>query len=780
MNTTKFSIVALSVMFCFGVTGQNLPLEMQYNPDGKILYTGGKLVPTGLYDPNVIDTLFLDFPQANYWTQLTNNYASETLIPAKLTYRGQVLDSVGVRFRGNTSYTGVAQSQKKSFAIETDFVRPGQHLLGYRNLKLNNGHQDASFMREVLFGRMAARHTPIAKTGYVRLFINQQDWGLYPNIQTVDKTFLEEWFPSNDGARFRAISATGGNPGPWGDGTAAVNFLGNDTLTYQNYYSLKSNDVVVSPWEKLVDACRALQSLDTNNLDSVAKFLDFDRILWHLAIENIFTDDDSYVMKGKMDYLLYIMPETGQMFSMEYDGNSSFQSQQATSTNWGPFKNVGNANYPLLNKLLAIPELRQRYLAHYRTILQETFTTAQATSLVNGLQSQIGAHVASDTKKLYTTNQYNTSSQGLISFVTNRRNFLMNQTEVAQVGPVISGVVMQDAQGGSITQPLPYQPVQLMAKVQHNTGIHKVWLYVTEGIDQMYQRVAMWDDGLHGDSLAGDGWYGATLPGKKAHTLVRFYVEAQANNTPKSASFLPTGASHDAFAYTVVAPFSPNGVVINEFMASNQQTVGDEAQEFDDWIEIYNNNQVTMDLSGYVLTDKVDKAYKWVFPQGTLLPANGYLVVWADEQGSQGTYHCNFKLSSAGEMLMLSDSTGTILDSVYFGLQTTDVALARVPNGTGGWTPQTATFMANNQPMAILPEENVTQWAIYPNPTHHSFRVIGMTEEQPYVLMDMQGRTLQQGWLSAGTEVNVADVPSGIYFLLVSDAPKPLKVVKYE
>lgn len=758
--------------------GQYLPLEMQYSQDGRILYTGGKLTPAGLYDPQVIDTLFLDFPQSNFWTLLTNNYASETLIPAKLTYRGQVLDSVGVRFRGNTSYTGVAQSQKKSFAIETDYVRPGQHLLGYRNLKLNNGHQDASFMREVLFGRMAARHTPIAKTGYVRLFINQQDWGLYPNIQSVDKTFLEEWFPSNDGARFRAIAATGGMPGPWGDGTAAMNYLGNDTLTYQNYYSLNSNDIVVSPWEKLVDACRALQSLNVNNLDSVGKFLDFDRILWHLAVENIFTDDDSYVMKGKMDYLLYLMPETGQMFSMEYDGNSTFQSQQATSTNWGPFKNVGNANYPLLNKLLAIPELRQRYLAHYRTILQETFTTANANSLVSGLQAQIGSHVATDTKKLYTTSQYNTSSQGLISFVTNRRNFLLNQVEVAQAGPSILNVSWRSGIGNLFSQPLPFQPVQVLAKVQHNLGVDQVWLYTTEGIDQMYQRMPMWDDGLHGDSLAGDGWYGATIPGKKAHTLVRFYVEARANNGPHSASFLPTGASHDAFVYSVMAPYVPNGVVINEFMAANQQTMGDEAQEFDDWIELYNNNQVAVDLSGYVITDKADKAYKWVFPQGTVLPANGYLVLWADEQISQGTFHCNFKLSAAGEMLMLSDSSGTILDSVYYGVQITDVAMARVPNGTGSWTPQTATFMANNQPMQIDHVTDQTEWMVFPNPAQDWFRVAGLTKERPFELRDIQGRVVQTGTLSNSSEVDISQLPHGLYFLFLQDLAKPLKMVK--
>ena len=146
-----FNLLFLITQICYG---QILPPERFYSADGRILYGGGNPNP-GWYELDSIRQVNLQFPQTNYWSLLQANYTSETLIPANLTVGNISLDSVGVRFRGNTSYTTIQNSQKKSFAIETDFVRSGQELMGYKNLKFNNAHTDASFMREVLYNRLS-------------------------------------------------------------------------------------------------------------------------------------------------------------------------------------------------------------------------------------------------------------------------------------------------------------------------------------------------------------------------------------------------------------------------------------------------------------------------------------------------------------------------------------------------------------------------------------------------------------------------------------------------
>ena len=698
MNKVIFFLLLLPFQ---GLLAQDLPGEMYFSADGRILYTGGR-PPAGLYDHSALREVHLDFPQANYWALLTSNYSSETQIPATMTIDGVVYDSVGVNFRGNTSYFSIPNSQKKSFAVSTDFIHLDQTCMGYKHLKFNNAHEDPTFMREVLYCQMAARHTPNAKANYIHLFLNNQDWGVYPDIQGIDKTFLEEYFLSNDGARFRATTEEtgsgpgggGGGPG-WGDGTAGMNYLGQDTATYQKYYALKSSDID-HPWQKMIDAFQVLSTATASNMDTVEKKIDVDRSLWMLAVENIFTDDDSYVMKGKMDYYVYYEPETDRTMPIEYDGNSGFQANAATSTNWGPFKNVNNVNYPLLNKLVNIPEWRQRYLAHYRTILQETFTTEKANALIDTLDAQISALVMSDTKKLYTNAQYTSGVPGLKSFVANRRNFLLSNTEVAQVAPVIVSAPYYNSQLSPYQAPAAGEQGFVQATVTSTNGINKVNLYYAAGLVGKFTRVPMYDDGAHADEQAGDGIYGGVVPGYANGTLVRYYIEAIADNAAHSASYLPTGAEHDIFVYTVTASSSPNGVVINELLASNSNNAADEAGDHNDWIELYNNNDIEIDLSGYYLTDDTAVPDKWQIPAGTVIPANGYLMVWADDESTEGALHATFKLSTNGETLLLSSPLLQAIDEVTFGLQTTDAAYARVPNGTGAFMIQAPTFNESN------------------------------------------------------------------------------------
>lgn len=233
MTLNRFICVALHCVSSFLLNAQQLPAEMRFSDDGHMLLTGSAPAE-GLYELNEIRNVYLNFTQADFWEQLTANYASETETPAEMVVDGVIYPDVGVRFRGNTSYFTIGNSPKKSFVISTDFMHTDQKLMGYDNLKFNKAYQDASFMREVLYGLMAKKYTPIAKANYIRLHLNGEDWGIYPNVQSVEKTFLKQWFVSNNGARFRATTEEAGPgipSGGWGDGTAALNYLGNDSTT---------------------------------------------------------------------------------------------------------------------------------------------------------------------------------------------------------------------------------------------------------------------------------------------------------------------------------------------------------------------------------------------------------------------------------------------------------------------------------------------------------------------------------------------------------------------
>jgi len=762
-----FQFVALSNFVM--LNAQSVPSAYSLSEDGRILRMNSA-DPDGLYDYRTIRKVYLNFPQPDYWAQLTANYPKETQIKANMTVENQTME-VGVRFRGNTSYTMIQNSQKKSFAVETDFTVADQRFLGYKNLKFNNAHQDPSFMREILYSRMARKYTPIAKANYIRLFLNNQDWGLYCNVQNLDKTFLEEYFLSNDGARFRAtVDNTGPPMGGWGDGTAGMNFLGVDTLTYKKYYSLKSSDIS-EPWQKLIAACQSLNQVSPTQYDQVRAVIDIDKALWFLAAENIFTDDDSYVMKGKMDYYIYYEPETGRTTPLEYDGNSSFQNNLATASNWGPFKNVSNINYPLLNKLLNVPEFRQRYLAHYRTILQETFTTEEVTRQVDNLHQQIGGEVATDTKKLYPTSQYTTSYPQLITFVTLRRNFLLSNTEVNVIAPSITKASHYNKEGVLHAAPKKYEEGYIQAVVTSSTGLSAVKLYYAPGITGNFTSVEMFDDGLHRDELAGDRIFGATIPGFDAGTLVRYYIEAIAGDNAKTRSYFPSGAEHDVFVYRVSTNTAiGSGVVINEIMAQNTSTVKDEAGQWEDWIELYNKGEEDVNIGGYFLSDDDTRIKKWQIPAGTIMPGQGYLIIWADEDGSDGPMHASFKLSASGEVLILSDTSGAIIERLEFGLQTANKGFARVPNGTGPFVIQNPTFGKNNNIALSNEEIYESAYKVYPNPGDQ-YMIIqkssNMDKLSKGAIFDITGKERVVFMVKDSQMVDVSQLPAGWYTIRI-------------
>ncbi len=145
-------------------------------------------------------------------------------------------------------------------------------------------------------------------------------------------------------------------------------------------------------------------------------------------------------------------------------------------------------------------------------------------------------------------------------------------------------------------------------------------------------------------------------------------------------------------------------VFINEFLASNA-TINPDIIDFDDysdWIELYNNENSAVDLSGYYLTDNFSNPTKWLIPDGMILRPKSFLRIWADgyddKPGTQhvrddephgifytSSYHLGFKLSIGGEELALFDPDGNLIDSVSYGIQLRDVSMGRKPDGGSNW-----------------------------------------------------------------------------------------------
>jgi len=101
-----------------------------------------------------------------------------------------------------------------------------------------------------------------------------------------------------------------------------------------------------------------------------------------------------------------------------------------------------------------------------------------------------------------------------------------------------------------------------------------------------------------------------------------------------------------------------------------------------DWIEIYNGAATPIDISGYKIYDDAGQAGtkpKKEFPAGTVIPANGFLVIVTDDTSESG-----FGLSSNGEEVWLENTAGKLIDNVDFPALEKTQSYGRVPDG-GEW-----------------------------------------------------------------------------------------------
>ena len=111
-------------------------------------------------------------------------------------------------------------------------------------------------------------------------------------------------------------------------------------------------------------------------------------------------------------------------------------------------------------------------------------------------------------------------------------------------------------------------------------------------------------------------------------------------------------------------------------MASNTYTlINPLNKQFDDWIELFNDDNNSLNISGYYLSDDENNSKKWRIPEGTSIQAEGFLLFWADSLNQQN--HTNFKISASKGILLLSDKNGTTIDSIRYKKQKSNISTTK-------------------------------------------------------------------------------------------------------
>lgn len=215
---------------------------------------------------------------------------------------------------------------------------------------------------------------------------------------------------------------------------------------------------------------------------------------------------------------------------------------------------------------------------------------------------------------------------------------------------------------------------------------------------------------------------------------------------------IPSPNAVNQHTYTAV-----DGIMINEIMAVNETIFPDNLGEIEDWIEFYNSNNYPVNVGGLLVTDSLNNPMAFripnTFPDSTIIPANGFLVFWADNDPQQGVLHLDIKLTGLGEEVGLFQlrSAPYEIDSHVFGAQTANVSIGRSPDGSDNWNSfSTPTPMATNSGSGItdITDNSGLKVIAYPNPFENELNIVidGIGQgEVRWKILNIEGRVISSG-----------------------------------
>ncbi len=615
-------------------------------------------------DPYSISTVYITMDPNDY-SQLILDTGNEAYFEANMTYESptiplQNIEQVGIRLRG----AAARGSLKKSFKISfRSFGHDDREFFRLRKLNLNCDFQDPHLMRAKtctdLFRLMGV---DAARVGYTKLFINNEYRGLFANYEEFDKAFLATRFEDKNGNLYKC------------DGASMQNGSGG--------YRLTTNEELGN-YNDILEFIEVLNNTPTSEFKSeIEKVFDVDKMLMYAACNVLLGAWDDYWVLAKNFYFYHdLATDQFKYIPHDFDGSLGtdwYHGDIALGNvyNWSP-----NPGRPMVDKLLEVPEYRDRYTHFLMLLCMYPFSLDAMEPEIDRTADMIRETLTSDPYWGWNPADFDLAfdqaitqgsvKYGMKEYIKLRRESALEQLE--KIGPYIKQI------DRSPMLPNETDPVTIAQLVVDREKVDTVTLVYNVG--NTVEEIIMLDDGIGSDEEANDYVYTAQIPAQKTKQKVMYFVKAT-NASGKTSRYPVANKWAD---YSI--DYEPPVLFVNELLAQNDSTNTDQGTEYDDWFELYNPGDESINLQGMYVSDNILIPRKWRL--GNLsIPAKGFLLLWADGDTEQGANHVSFKLSGGGEELGLFDRDerqNTAIDFIRFEAQVADVSYGRTQDGNADW-----------------------------------------------------------------------------------------------
>lgn len=426
------------------------------------------------------------------WDDFIDNCTDEKYRACAVTIDGEAQGTVGIRAKGNTSLSSMAQydNDRYSFKIEFDHYQKKKTYRGLDKLSLNNIIQDATYMKDYwsyIFMNQMGLASPLCS--YTEIYVNGEYWGLYLAVEGVEEAFLERNYGEDYGELYKPDSLSfgggrgngqafdmqdfekklqgddteeqaaadenaandnaaptmpqdiqratrinrgdfkqGGGMGGMGSSDVKLQYIDDDPDSYANIFDNAKTKVKKKDQARLIAALKKLSEGDTSAVDT-------DAVAMYMAVHNFLCNGDSYT--GSMVHNYYLYEKDGVMSMIPWDYNLAIGGFTGGSDATGTVNTAidtlvsggDDSDRPMAGWITASEESLALYHEKYQQFIDTVFTSGWFESEFDRVSAMIAPYVEKETRAFYTYEEFQTAADTLKAFCLKRAQSVQGQLD---------------------------------------------------------------------------------------------------------------------------------------------------------------------------------------------------------------------------------------------------------------------------------------------------------------------------------------------------------------
>lgn len=426
------------------------------------------------------------------WDDFIDNCTDEKYRACAVTIDGEAQGTVGIRAKGNTSLSSMAQydNDRYSFKIEFDHYQKKKTYRGLDKLSLNNIIQDATYMKDYwsyTFMNQMSLASPLCS--YTEIYVNGEYWGLYLAVEGVEEAFLERNYGEDYGELYKPDSLSfgggrgngqafdmqdfekklqgddteeqaaadenaandnaaptmpqdiqratrinrgdfkqGGGMGGMGSSDVKLQYIDDDPDSYANIFDNAKTKVKKKDQARLIAALKKLSEGDTSAVDT-------DAVAMYMAVHNFLCNGDSYT--GSMVHNYYLYEKDGVMSMIPWDYNLAIGGFTGGSDATGTVNTAidtlvsggDDSDRPMAGWITASEESLALYHEKYQQFIDTVFTSGWFESEFDRVSAMIAPYVEKETRAFYTYEEFQTAADTLKAFCLKRAQSVQGQLD---------------------------------------------------------------------------------------------------------------------------------------------------------------------------------------------------------------------------------------------------------------------------------------------------------------------------------------------------------------